>query len=143
MSVHPDSHPSWKELAKPVVAWLKEQPRTWEEIDRYAADNQIGQTTMTNILAWLETRKLAVGRHDDRGVMVWQLRSGGRTPARKKLPDVPVHEEPKEHRQDEHRDAGEERPADEQQDRNPKGRQKRERRQNPRKPKPERLHGAL
>lgn len=142
MSVHADNHPSWKELAKPVVAWLREAPRTWPEIDRFAAENQIPQTTMTNILAWLENRNLARGYSED-GVMVWQLRSGGRRPARQKLPDVPVHEEPKEHREDEHRDAGEKRPSDEEQNGNPKRRQKRERRQNPRKPKPERLHGSL
>ncbi len=142
MSVHPDNHPSWKELAKPVVVWLREAPRTWPEIDRFAAENQIPPTTMTNILAWLENRNLARGYSED-GVMVWQLRSGGRRPAREKPPNVVVHEDPKEDRQDEHRDAGQERPADEEQNRNHKRRQKRERRQNPRKSKPERLHGSL
>lgn len=139
MSALPDNHPSWKELAKPVIAWLREGPRTWDEINQFGAENRIFQSTMMNIIAWLENRKLAYGVYED-GVVVWRLR-GCRPAARKKLPDVPVDEEPKEHRQDEHRDAGEKRPPNEEQNGNPKRRQKRESRQNPRKSKPERLHG--
>lgn len=138
MSALPDNHPSWKELAKPVIAWLREGPRTWAEIDQFGAENRIFQSTMTNIIAWLENRKLAYGVYEE-GVVVWRLR-GCRPTARQKLPDVPVHEEPKEECQDEHRDASEKRPPDEEQNGNPKRRQKRERRQNPSKPKPERLH---
>lgn len=146
--VEPDNHPSWKVAAKPVIAFIRQKPRTTQEIQAFGKSARIYQNVLLNILAWLENRRM-VRCVPEGETYVWSLRTKIRESrqsdslaSRNEAPDVPPHEEPKEEGQDKHRDAGEERPSDEEQNGDAKRRQKRKRREDPSKPQPEGLHRA-
>lgn len=132
----PDNDPKWKATAKPFIAFLC-QPRSWTEIDEFTKAKRIPPFLTLNAIAWLENRKLVMSVVKD-DVLCWVLRSALRS--EEDTPNVPPHEEAKQEGQHKHGDAGQERAADEEEDRHTRRRRKGKERQNPAEPQRESLH---
>jgi len=93
--IPPDGHPSWEEISAPILNFLRQGPKTWVDLDRFAITSRIGPTVFQNALAWLDNRGLVrsyyVSPKSD--VVVWAAQSV--LVLRDKLADISNDEVPK------------------------------------------------
>jgi hypothetical protein len=66
----PDGDASWIVASTPVLALVKQAPRTWYELYHWASEHEMTLFRLKNIIAWLDNKKLI--EHDGKR---WEMRA--------------------------------------------------------------------